>query len=104
MVNNSAHPRLVILVGKLPEGFNSPVNVLENDGWMADAVEHVGLDRCVVVHVLEGEAVTSLELILKTPVSHIVATQARVATYAISGTRMINVRQRLCDDWLVGHL
>ena len=46
----------IVVEGVATEDFDASVEATKRNGWMCDAVEHVGLHICVVVHVFEDDA------------------------------------------------
>ena len=51
-----AHAMEIVVEGVVTEDFDASVDATKRNGWMCDAVEHVGLHICVVVHVFEDDA------------------------------------------------
>ena len=70
---------------------------------MLDAVEHICLDRGVMVHVEQAEPVARFERFGKTPVAHEVAAKTGVASEAIGYPLAAFVGEGLGADWFVGH-
>ncbi len=84
------------------------------DGGMGYAVEHAGLHRRVVDHVLENHVVARMQLAVERPCAHVVAAQAAVAAQTVEMLPLAGLRARLADvgrqrlgtphGGLVGHL
>ena len=69
---------------------------------MVDAVEHIGLHRGVVYHVLKDDSFAYLQLVVEAPISHVVSTEARISSQTI-GIGALSAHFRTPDGWLVGH-
>lgn len=84
VIERSIHAADVVVGQKLAEHFNFAVDVANGNGWVRNAVEHGGFHGGVVNHILEHNAVANLQLAVETPLAHKVATEATVATHAVS--------------------
>ena len=70
---------------------------------MLYAVEHVGLHRSIMVHILKSESVAGLQCTLKAPVAYEVATETGIAAKAINMAMRRIIRQSFGDSRLIGH-
>ena len=93
----STHTVAVILVRILTIKLESAILTEYADGRMMYAIEHIGLDRCVVNHILENELFTNLQWVVEGPVAHEVATKAAVTTDLRMVWHLEAVRHMACE-------
>jgi hypothetical protein len=69
----------VIFEGVFAEEFDGAINMANGDRRVLDAIEHVGLDRSVMNHILKNEFLPNLQFMVETPITHKIAGEATVA-------------------------
>ena len=94
----STHTITVVLVGEITIKLESAILTKYADGRMMDAIEHIGLDRCVVNHILEDKLFTNPQWMIKGPVAHEVATEAAVTSDSVGIWQLPRVRRFVCDS------
>ena len=62
-----AHAMEIVVEGVATEDFDASVEATKRNGWMCDAVEHVGFDVGVVVHVFKHYAFAYLQFVVELP-------------------------------------
>ena len=77
------HTIFVIVIAELTQYFEISVDCQHGYRGVADAVEHRGLDSGIMDHVLENYPLSYPQLMIESPIAHIVARKTAVAAKAI---------------------
>ncbi len=77
------HAFFVVFVAKTAQKLQCSILMKHANRGMGDAIEHAGLHRRVVYHVLENDFFAHLQRMIKLPSRHKVATQTAVAAKAV---------------------
>ena len=74
--HQSVHAGAVILVGKAAQFVAAAIGITKYHRRMLYAIEHVGLYRSIMVHILKPQTVADTQRTGEAPIAHIIPAQA----------------------------